>query len=253
VVPLPLLSTLVGALAINEFGSDEQRKALLEDVGRGDVVVACALDPLVAFAEQAHWFLAPGADGGLRLIDRDDVGLSMESVDTTDGQSHALVRIDSGAGQPLGGPGAAAWLDQRLTVARCATLVGVCEEAVAVAATYTSNRLQFGRPLSTFQGVAMRAADASIDTEAMRVTMWQAAWLLAGGREATAEVEVAAWWAAEAGYRVVHATQHLHGGIGADVSYPIHRYFLWGKQLVLDLGGAGRRLSALGDTLAGAR
>src|SRR5207253_10304327 len=138
------------------------------------------------------------------LIDTAANGVGIEPVETTDGQPHALVHIDHGAGsgEPLGGPGAAQWLSQRLTIGRCATQVGVCEEAVTVAATYTSNRMQFGRPLSTFQGVAMRAADASIDTEAMRVSMWQAAWLLSEGREATTEVEVTAWRAAEAGYRV---------------------------------------------------
>jgi hypothetical protein len=55
---------------------------------------------------------------------------------------------------------------------------------------------------------------------------------------------------AEAGHRVVHATQHLHGGIGADVDYPIHRYFLWGKQLGDTLGGASAQAAELGRLLA---
>ena len=42
---------------------------------------------------------------------------------------------------------------------------------------------------------------------------------------------VAKWWASDGGQRVVHTTQHLHGGMGADVDYPVHRYFLWGKQI----------------------
>ena len=142
------------------------------------------------------------------------------------------------------------WLVQRVLVGICALQVGVAEEAVRLAATYTSARHQFGKPLSTFQGVALRAADAYIDTEAMRVTMWQAAWRLAIGDDAGTEVEVAKWWAAEGGQRIVHATQHLHGGLGADVDYPIHRYFLWGKQLEDLLGGAGYHLARLGHRLA---
>jgi acyl-CoA dehydrogenase len=97
--------------------------------------------------------------------------------------------------------------------------------------------------------VALRAADAFIDTEAMRVTMWQAAWRLSEGLDARGEVLVAKWWAAEAGQRVVHATQHLHGGIGADIDYPVHRYFLWGKQIENALGGASAVLSSLGREL----
>ena len=89
----------------------------------------------------------------------------------------------------------------------------------------------------------LRAADAFIDTEAMRVTMLQAAWQLDAGRDASSDVLVAKWWAAEAGQRVVHNAQHLHGGMGADIDYPIHRYFLWGKQIEDTLGGASATLA----------
>ena len=48
----------------------------------------------------------------------------------------------------------------------------------------------------------------------------------------------------------MHATQHLHGGMGADITYPIHRYFLWGKQIELMLQGPSAELSRLGSLLA---
>jgi 3-oxocholest-4-en-26-oyl-CoA dehydrogenase beta subunit len=66
---------------------------------------------------------------------------------------------------------------------------------------------------------------------------------------ATAPVLVAAWWAAEAGQHCVHITQHLHGGTGADVTFPIHRYFLWGKQIELMLGGASALGADLGNVI----
>jgi acyl-CoA dehydrogenase len=47
----------------------------------------------------------------------------------------------------------------------------------------------------------------------------------------------------------VHITQHLHGGLGADITYPIHRYFLWGKQIEMLLGGSSALLAQLGETL----
>ncbi|MBV8980284.1 MAG: acyl-CoA/acyl-ACP dehydrogenase, partial [Acidimicrobiia bacterium] len=50
--------------------------------------------------------------------------------------------------------------------------------------------------------------------------------------------------------RVVHAAQHLHGGIGVDVDYPLHRYFLWAKQCELTLGSATPQLVKLGKALA---
>jgi acyl-CoA dehydrogenase len=92
----------------------------------------------------------------------------------------------------------------------------------------------------------LRLADAAIDTESIRVTMWQAAWRLGQGLDAERAVSVASWFASDAGQRAVHATQHLHGGIGADVGFPIHRYFLWGKQLELMLGASSALLARLG-------
>ena len=64
-------------------------------------------------------------------------------------------------------------------------------------------------------------------------------------------MSVASWFAAEAGQRAVFATQHLHGGIGADISYPIHRYFLWGKQIELMLGPAERPPGPTGPAAGG--
>ena len=52
------------------------------------------------------------------------------------------------------------------------------------------------------------------------------------------------------GMRALHACQHLHGGMGADIDYPVHRYFLWGKQIEDTLGGASATLSRLGRRLA---
>jgi len=111
-------------------------------------------------------------------------------------------------------------------------------------------RKQFGRPLATFQAVGQRAADAYIDTLGVRLTAWQAVWRLAAGLPATDEVIIAKYWASEGGQRVVHAAQHLHGGIGMDRDYPLHRYFLLGKQIDLGLGGAAPQLAELGRRIA---
>jgi alkylation response protein AidB-like acyl-CoA dehydrogenase len=76
--------------------------------------------------------------------------------------------------------------------------------------------------------------------------MLQAAWRIAAGAPADREVAVAKFWAAEGGQRVARASAHLHGGIGVDRDYPLHRYFLLSKQLELTLGGANRQLVAIG-------
>src|SRR5437867_4074948 len=106
------------------------------------------------------------------------------------------------------------------------------------------------RRASSCRRASPRAADAYIDAEAIRLTTWQAAWRLAADRPATTEVAIAKFWASEAAHRVVYAAQHLHGGIGVDVDYPLHRYYLWSKQIELTLGSGTRQLARLGADLA---
>jgi len=81
--------------------------------------------------------------------------------------------------------------------------------------------------------------------------MWQAAWLLSAGSAAAIEVATAKFWAAEAGHRVAHTAVHVHGGMGIDVTYPVHRYFVAAKRYEFALGGATAQLLRIGGTLAG--
>ena len=100
--------------------------------------------------------------------------------------------------------------------------------------------------------MSQRAADAYIDTEAVRLTAWQAAWRLDRGLPAAEQVAIAKFWASEGAQRVVHAAHHLHGGVGVDRDYPLHRYFLLVKQAELALGSATPSLQRLGRLLADA-
>jgi acyl-CoA dehydrogenase len=218
----------------------------------------------VPYGHVADRVLVPVAvDGGVlvAVVDPATDGVIIERAETTNREIHPHLHLDGvvvGADNLLadGDPGRGAdvllWILNRAWTGLCAIQVGVTEAAVAQTAEYLNTREQFGRPLSTFQGTMLRAADAAIDTESIRVTMWQAAWRLDNGLDADLAVTVASWFAAEAGQRAVFATQHLHGGMGADISYPIHRYFLWGKQIELLLGAPSSQLARLGGQLAGA-
>ena len=228
--PLPVWTTVIAAMAIDEFNLD---RSLLNGVVAGDVVLSLVDgDAPVPYAVQSAALLA-----GRQLVDPGDA----TPVETTDGQPAALTEF-SEAMDP--------WVRERALVALAALQVGVCESALRQTAAYVTEREQFGRPIGTFQAVAHRAADAYNDVQAMRMTMLAAAWKLDAGLDATADVHVAKWWAAEGGHRVVHAAQHLHGGIGADIEYPIHRHFLWGKQLAVMLGGGSEQLAALAEVVS---
>ncbi|MER5406988.1 acyl-CoA dehydrogenase family protein [Streptomyces sp. NPDC002769] len=126
---------------------------------------------------------------------------------------------------------------------------GVCAGSLARVVEHTNTREQFGRPLATNQAVQLRAADAYMDTEAIRVTAYEAAWRRDEGLPCATHALTAAWWASEAGRRVVHTGQHLHGGTGADLEHPVHRHFLWGRQLDAYLGCGDEVLQELGELL----
>ncbi len=153
-------------------------------------------------------------------------------------------------GRGFDGTAAITFAAQHATAALCVQEAGATAAAVALIGEYTKTREQFGKPIATFQAVGQRAADAYVDAEAIRLTAWQAAWRLSAGLPATAEVAVAKFWAADGGQRVVHAAVHLHGGVGVDRDYPLHRYFLLTRQIELTLGGANESLQRLGAVLA---
>jgi acyl-CoA dehydrogenase len=158
--------------------------------------------------------------------------------------------LDDVAVEPAGGAEAAALFRDCWLTLLAAMQAGVTDAAVRLTADYTSSREQFGKPLSTFQAVALQAADAYVDSRAIEACALQAAWSIDAGEDATLPALTAGWWASEAGQRCVHLAQHLHGGMGADVTYPLHRYFLHGKQIELLCGAASSLLADLGDALA---
>jgi alkylation response protein AidB-like acyl-CoA dehydrogenase len=63
-------------------------------------------------------------------------------------------------------------------------------------------------------------------------------------------VATAKFWAADAGHRVAHTAVHVHGGMGIDMDYPAHRYFVAAKRNEFALGGATAQLRKLGAVLA---
>ena len=219
---------------------------------------------MVGAAPEADWLLVPAAtpDGSaVFLIGAGAPGVTVQRQQATGGLSTGglstgqlvLADVAVPADQVLGGPDgqrAAAWLAAHGMVGLCAHQLGVLERALEMTAEYTQSRVQFGRPIGTFQAVRQRLADAYTDVEAVRLTMWQAAWQLAEGLPASTAIATAKFWAADAGHRVAHTAVHLHGGVGIDVSYPLHRYFTAAKRGEFSLGGATTQLRHIGAALA---
>jgi hypothetical protein len=227
----------------------------------GDGWIISGTKQLVPGAVHADRVLVPARTGDgtstVFLVDPAAAGVTLEvnrgpNLEPLTTMTFDGVAVGSGdvVGDADGGAAITAWITDRAVAAYCAVTAGVCEAALRTTATYTSERKQFDTPIATFQAVAHRAADAYIDTEAVRLTAYQAAWRLGEGLPAAEELAIAKFWAADGAHRVVHAAQHLHGGVGVDTDYPVHRTFRWAKHLELSLGGGTTHLRRLGALLA---
>jgi hypothetical protein len=289
VAPGPWLGTLIlGALPLAEFGSEAQKAAWLPRVAAGTAKLAAApLDAgsgegappatrarteqggivldgakhAVAGAGCADLLLVPASDErgvGIYLVDATARGVALTACVTSTGEPLfdvvlTGVRVSEEArlgGAAADGASMLRWLAPRALTAIAALQAGVSDSALRITAGYVKERVQFGVPIGSFQAVQHREADAFIDLEAMRWTLWQAAWRVAEGLPAERAAAVATFWAAEGGSRIANASLHLHGGLGSDVDYPIHRHFLWSKALELHGGGASGTLARLGADLS---
>ncbi len=209
----------------------------------------------VPLAEQASVALLPaGTSDGPRLF---AIHLGQAGIARTGGRlTHHEPAADL-AFEALSLPAAAvlgtdalAWLEPRVAACLGALQLGVAAAALARVVAYTSERVQFGQPIATFQAISQKCADCLIDVEALRSSLWQLVWRLDAGLDATGSAGVVKAWTCDTGHRVTHAAQHMHGGIGVDVSYPIHRYTYWSRAIEIASGGASANLEALGRWLA---
>ena len=203
----------------------------------------------VPFGTVADAFLVSTADG-VHWVDAGADGVTVERQDAVDDIPDALVTFDGAAAARLSGPEGLTRLLELGQTGQSLIMAGVTAKAVEITADYVKERVQFERVIATFQAVSQRAADARIDAEAIKLTAWQAAMRVNDGQPVGEHAASAKFWAAEGGQRVVHAATHLHGGVGVDRDYPLHRYYLWTKKQELFLGGTTQSLLRLGKILA---
>lgn len=276
VAPVPYLATIVlGASTVARFGSAAAVQRWAAPAAAGRLVLTAAVDASVraSLGADGRWSLdgtatavpaAPVADLVLVpadtpdgctvfLVEPGDDGVSIERQRMVDRDGAGLLTLSGVTlteDRALGGAEVARWLAARGTVGVCAAQLGVAERALELTAAYARTREQFGKPIGAFQAVAQRLADAYVDVEAIRLTLWQAAWRLSTGLPADAEVATAKFWAADAGHRVAHTAVHVHGGVGIDLDHPLHRYFVAAKRNEFALGGATEQLLTLDTALA---
>jgi alkylation response protein AidB-like acyl-CoA dehydrogenase len=160
-------------------------------------------------------FSSSAIHGKLGLRASDTAELSLDGVEVGDeallgqvgeGFKVAMSALDSG----------------RYSVA--AGCVGICQGCVNASVDYSKERLQFDRPIASFQLVQEMIADMVVDTEAARALVWRAGWLKDAGKPNTTETSVAKLFATEAAVRSANTAIQVHGGSGYVDDYPVERY-----------------------------
>lgn len=262
VLPLPALATqALGVLPVGAFGSADQQRALLAEVGDGRVLTAALRDARgaavrvengrlsgarvgVPYAAQAYRILVP-VGASTAVLDPRAPGVTLVRTPTSTGAPEYSLHLD---GAPVESTLAASSADlDRYAVAGAAAVAdGVLDAALRLTAEHVRTREQFGRPLATFQAVAQQIADVYITARTLHLVATSAAWRLAVGLDADADLAVAAYWLAAELPKALQTCQHLHGGLGVDVTYPLHRYYSHGLDLARFVGGAAYRLDRLG-------
>ncbi|MEH3138283.1 MAG: acyl-CoA/acyl-ACP dehydrogenase [Mycolicibacterium neoaurum] len=274
-----LESAVLAAGALAKFGSAALQEQWATPAINGTTILTVALDgemgqgPVqaqstdggyrltgsrtqVAYGPVADAFLVPAdTDDGLRvfLVTGADSGVTVSTLDTTGHGTVGHLELSAtpvDPGRLVGGAEVLEWLTVHHALGRSAFQLGVLERALELTAAYAREREQFDRPIGSFQAVSARLADGYIDVKALRSTLTQAAWRLSEDHPATIDVASAAFWAADAGHRVVHTAVHVHGGVGIDIDHPIHRYFLAAKQTEFAVGSATGQLLRIGRELA---
>jgi hypothetical protein len=248
---LPALHTLaLGVLPVVLLGSPAQQDELLPEVASGDRVLTAALrEPFgasttvdggalsgirigVGYAADAHRILVTAGDD-VFLVDPRDPGVSLVATPTSSGAPEFTVRLDRARGEPLG---AAAGLRRFAVAGACALGDGLLAGALDLTATHVKTRQQFGRPLAAFQAVAQQIADVYVAARTVHLAALSACWRLSAGLDPDEDLDIAGYWLAQEAPPALQLCHHMHGGLGVDASYPLHRYYSAAKDLVRFLG-----------------
>ncbi|MGX1808917.1 acyl-CoA dehydrogenase family protein [Nocardia sp. NPDC055321] len=239
--------------ALHEAGAPFTEKPETTAVSEGATVRITGTKVAVPYAGTARWILVP-TDSGLAVVDGEAAGLVKTAGPTSDGVPEFSVRFEGvsiPAEQLL--PGGIADL-HRLALAGIGSVAdGLLKGVLALTAEHVRTREQFGRPLAEFQAVAQQIADVYVVSRTLHAAAASANWALAQDeagaehRERTDDdLDVLAYTVASELPAAMQKCHHLHGGLGVDITHPLHRYYSQAKDIARWLGGESFRLDRLG-------
>lgn len=255
----------LGVLPVARFGTEEQQDELLPIVAEHHGVLTAALSepsaplpemPATTARRSTAGFVVSGvkvhvphaATANRMLVTASlEDGVGVLVVDpalarTRDGTvvldetpAEALLGNDT-SGRVVRG------LHELALAGACAIADGVLAGALDLTVRHVGTRHQFGKPLSAFQAVACQVADVYVASRTLHLATLSACWSLD-----PAEIDTAAYWLAAEALPAVHTCHHLHGGLGLDITYPMHRFYGMAKELTRFVGGHDHRLDQLAE------
>ena len=232
--------------ALNEPGAPFATSPATTAAEEGDSLVISGAKVGVAYADQAFRILVP-TDAGVVLVAPEAPGVTLTRTPTSSGAPEFAIRLD-GVSVPKSQLLQADLrvLHRYALACMAAQADGLLSGAMALTAEHIGTRQQFGKPLATFQAVAQEIADVYVTSRTLHVAALSAAWRLGEGLPADDDLDVVAYWLATEVPAAMQVCHHLHGGLGVDVTYPMHRYSSQVKDLARLVGGSSLRLDLLG-------
>jgi alkylation response protein AidB-like acyl-CoA dehydrogenase len=261
-VAAPFLSTIlaIGALSHPDARAYAATEKWRETLSAGDAVGCVAFVPdadvlsvttsgdgVTLTGSAGPTVYAPSADVAIVLtptdvfaVDLADAGRPepLSAMDRT--RELGLLTFESTPGIRIGGPEAAAVLLDRCATAASAEMLGAADEVLAMTVAYSKDRVQFGKPIGSFQAIKHKLADALVDVEGMRSTAYYSAWCAAADdAERSLAASMAKSWCSDASRRVMGAGLQAHGGIGFTWEHDMHLYVKRAQLDQVSFGDAG--------------
>lgn len=265
----PALATLgLGLLPVLDMGSQAQQDRYLPGVAKGAILTAALNEPgaalpdrpavtvrdgklsgtkvAVPYAAQADWMVV-STDSGVAVVSPKAEGVRLVKTPTSNGAEEFAVEFTDVTVGPddILGPDVHR-VNQLALTAMGAYAAGLVAGAVRLTADYVTNRHQFGRPLATFQAVAQQLAEVYIAARTLALASTSVVWRLSEGRDADEDLDILAYWLTSQAPPAMQTCHHLHGGMGMDITYAMHRYYSSIKDLTRLLGGPAHRLDLVG-------
>jgi alkylation response protein AidB-like acyl-CoA dehydrogenase len=287
-VPSPFFSTVIlCGLTLMEGGSEKQKKTLLPRIAAGKLIMSLAQYEAEAgyLEEGIHLSAQPKGDDyilngtkmfaldaniadllivtarapkgvTLFLLNPKTSGVFIQKLQTIGRDNNCVVTLENvkiSKNDMIGSPGEG-WqilekMTPKATVAKCAEMLGGCEESIAMTAAYAKERVQYGTPIGGFQAIQHYMADMRIAYDTSIYYLHKVAWMLDEGMDVTKEVSALKAQVNEQYKFITERAVQIHGGIGTTREFNIGLFYRRAKAFEYILGDTDYHQNKIADAL----